>query len=153
MFLSIAENITLADLSSVMRNGAIDYGRERQLASDWIKSPAHQGTGSGHRLPQTLRRQPAEGGTGAMDDGRVAHLDPRSPDARARCRREGGGLRTGARTCPSQGVAILLISDTLEETIGLSHRVLVMRDGAVTAHFDAAPGSKPDQVDLVRAMV
>ncbi len=57
------------------------------------------------------------------------------------------------RELSSQGVAILLISDTLEETIGLSHRVLVMRDGAVTAHFDAAPGSKPDQVDLVRAMV
>jgi ribose transport system ATP-binding protein len=26
----------------------------------------------------------------------------------------------------------ILTSDTLEETIGLSHRVLVMRDGAVT---------------------
>jgi len=31
--------------------------------------------------------------------------------------------------------------------------VLVMRDGAVTARFDAAPGAKPDQVDLVAAMV
>ncbi|RWF13722.1 MAG: sugar ABC transporter ATP-binding protein, partial [Mesorhizobium sp.] len=37
MFLSIAENISLADLSSVMRNGAIDYGKERRLAADWIK--------------------------------------------------------------------------------------------------------------------
>ncbi len=37
MFLSIAENISLADLSSVMRHGAIDYGKERRLAADWIK--------------------------------------------------------------------------------------------------------------------
>ncbi len=56
MFLSIAENITLADLSSVMRNGAIDYGRERKLASDWIRRLPHQGTGSGYRLSKTLRR-------------------------------------------------------------------------------------------------
>ena len=37
MFLSIAENITLADLKSVMRNGAINYREERRLAADWIK--------------------------------------------------------------------------------------------------------------------
>ncbi len=57
------------------------------------------------------------------------------------------------RDLSAQGVAILLLSDTLEETIGLSHRVLVMRDGEVTARFDAPPGGKPDQVDLVAAMV
>ena len=44
-------------------------------------------------------------------------------------------------------------ADTLEETIGLSHQVLVMRDGEITARFDATPGKKPNQVDLLRAMV
>ena len=57
------------------------------------------------------------------------------------------------RRMSEQGVAILLISDTLEETIGLSHRVLVMRDGEITARYEAEPGNKPDQVDLVKAMV
>ena len=57
------------------------------------------------------------------------------------------------RDLSAQGVAILLISDTLEETIGLSHQVLVMRDGEITARFDASPGNKPNQVDLLRAMV
>jgi len=51
------------------------------------------------------------------------------------------------------GVAILLLSDTLEEAIGLSHRLLVMRDGEITARFDAPPGGKPAQIDLVRHMV
>src|SRR6266702_4770605 len=37
MFLSIAENFSLADLSSVTRHGAIDHGKERRLAADWIK--------------------------------------------------------------------------------------------------------------------
>ncbi|RWE80698.1 MAG: sugar ABC transporter ATP-binding protein, partial [Mesorhizobium sp.] len=57
------------------------------------------------------------------------------------------------RDLSEEGVAILLISDTLEETIGLSHQVLVMRDGEITARFDASPGNKPKQVDLLRAMV
>jgi ribose transport system ATP-binding protein len=57
------------------------------------------------------------------------------------------------RELSAQGVAILLLSDTLEETIGLSHRVLAMRDGEITAHFDAAAGQKPAQVDVLRAMV
>ena len=33
------------------------------------------------------------------------------------------------RPVTAEGVAVILTSDTLEETIGLSHTVLVMRDG------------------------
>jgi ribose transport system ATP-binding protein len=47
----------------------------------------------------------------------------------------------------------VLTADTLEETIGLSHSIIVMRDGEVTARFDASPGKKPVQVDLIRHMV
>ena len=48
---------------------------------------------------------------------------------------------------------VILIADTLEETIGLSHTVLAMRDGAITARMGAAPGRKPAQVDLIGHMV
>ena len=44
-------------------------------------------------------------------------------------------------------------SITLEETIGLSHTVLVMRDGAVTFRTEANPGHKPRQIDLIGHMV
>jgi ribose transport system ATP-binding protein len=50
-------------------------------------------------------------------------------------------------------VAIVLTSDTLEETIGLSHTVLVMRDGSITHRCPAGPGRKPRQVDLIGHMV
>jgi ribose transport system ATP-binding protein len=51
------------------------------------------------------------------------------------------------------GLAVILLGDTLEEVIGLSSRILVMKDGAVTASFEAPPGAKPAQVDLVGHMV
>ena len=57
------------------------------------------------------------------------------------------------RDLSDAGIAIVLTADTLEETIGLCHSILVMRDGRVTARFDAPPGSKPSQVDLIRHMV
>ena len=39
----------------------------------------------------------------------------------------------------SEGVAVILTSDTLEETIGLSHTVLVMRDGQITYRTGPIP--------------
>ena len=53
----------------------------------------------------------------------------------------------------SQGIGIVLIADTLEETIALSHSIIVMRDGEIQRRFDAAPGHKPAPVDLVEEMV
>ena len=40
------------------------------------------------------------------------------------------------RTARDQGLAILLISADLDELIGLSDRVAVMFDGAITAELD-----------------
>ena len=57
------------------------------------------------------------------------------------------------RGLTAEGVAVVLTSDTLEETIGLAHRILVMRDSRVTARFDALPGAKPDQLALIEHMV
>ena len=57
------------------------------------------------------------------------------------------------RAITAEGLAIVLTSDTLEETIGLSHSVIVMRDGAITHRVEANPGGKPRQIDLIGHMV
>ena len=57
------------------------------------------------------------------------------------------------RELAGQGIAIVLMADTLEETIALSHRVIVMKDGRIAAEFDAPTGNKPSQVDVVKEMV
>jgi len=152
MFLSIAENITLADLSSVMRNGAISYGRERALAADWIrrlriKAPgpdvACRKLSGGNQQKVVLARWMTAGSKVLILDHPTRGLDVGAKEE----------VYDLIRDLCDQGVAILLISDTLEETIGLSHTVLVMRDGEITARHDASPGKKPDQVDLVVMMV
>ena len=152
MFLSIAENITLADLSSVMRHGAIDYRKERALAADWIRRLSIKAPGpdvacrklsGGNQQKVVLARWMTAGSKILILDHPTRGLDVGAKEE----------VYDLIRDLSAQGVAILLISDTLEETIGLSHKVLVMRDGEITARYDASPGNKPDQVDLVRDMV
>lgn len=51
------------------------------------------------------------------------------------------------------GLGIILLADSLEELIGLSHRIVVFRDGRITEEFDSTPGNKPTPVDLIGVMV
>lgn len=53
----------------------------------------------------------------------------------------------------ARGVAVILLADSLEETIGLSNNIIVMRDGEVIDTFKADPGSKPTPVEIVERMV
>lgn len=57
------------------------------------------------------------------------------------------------RDLSHRGMAFVVLADTLEETIGLSHNVVVMKDGEVTARIPAPTGGKPAQVDVLRHMV
>lgn len=57
------------------------------------------------------------------------------------------------RDLADNGMAILLISDDLLEVIGLSNRIVVMKDGAITSRIDAPVTDKPHETDLVATMV
>jgi ribose transport system ATP-binding protein len=57
------------------------------------------------------------------------------------------------RDMVSHGKAVILLGDTLDECIGMSNRILTMKDGLVTGEFDAPPDGKPSQVDIVSVMM
>jgi ribose transport system ATP-binding protein len=73
----------------------------------------------------------------------------------------GRGLDVGAkediyglmREIVANDGSILLVSDNLPELIGLSNRILVLRDGAMSALIDAEQGAKPREAEVVAAMV
>ncbi|PSJ64723.1 sugar ABC transporter ATP-binding protein [Kumtagia ephedrae] len=152
LFLPVAANITLADLGGLTRHGLIDAREERRLASNWvdrlkIRTPSINALclnlSGGNQQKVVLAK---------WLNARVKILILDHPTR---------GLDVGAkeevyelvRAVTAEGVAVLLTSDTLEETIGLSHTVLVMRDGEITHRTSANPGEKPRQVDLIGHMV
>lgn len=57
------------------------------------------------------------------------------------------------RQLTEQGISIILIADSLEELIGLSNTILIMKDGELTKSMPSDPGVKPTPQDLIRYMV
>ena len=57
------------------------------------------------------------------------------------------------RDMTAAGNSIILLGDTLDECIGLSSRIIVLRDGLVTGMFDCPVGDKPLQLDIVQKMM
>ena len=142
LFLPVAANITLASLGELRRFGLIDTGAERRLAREWVERLRIRTPGI-----DTLCLNLSGGNQQKVV--LAKWLNARSKililDHPTR------GLDVGAkeevyelvRAVTAEGMAVILTSDTLEETIGLSHTVLVMRDGVITHRTDAAPGHKP----------
>lgn len=149
---TVAENMTLAALPAFTSNGIIRFAAEKATAREWIA-----------RL--NIKTPSAETMAGSLSGGnqqkvvlakwRIAGVKVLILDHPTR------GVDVGAkedvyelvRDMTAEGLSVILLGDTLEEVIGLSSRILVMRDGQVTATFEAPPGAKPDQVSLVSHMV
>jgi len=152
LFLSVSANITLADLATLSHYGLIDSREESRRARSWverlkIRTPSIAALclnlSGGNQQKVVLAKW-------LNAKARILILDHPTR-----------GLDVGAkeevyeliRAITAEGLAIILTSDTLEETIGLSHNVFVMRDGAITFRAEANPGAKPRQIDLIGHMV
>jgi len=58
------------------------------------------------------------------------------------------------RELTEQGVSIVFIGDELPEVIGMSNRIAVMAKGEFVGEpFDASPGNKPTEEDLIQEMI
>lgn len=71
------------------------------------------------------------------------------------------GLDPGARAdlfaairgLADEGLAILLVGDTLDEVLNLSDEIIVFKDGEISARIDQVQENPPSEEALVRAMV
>jgi len=62
-------------------------------------------------------------------------------------------IYTFIREMASEGLSIILISDDLLELIGLSNRIIIMKDGKMSTIIDAESSNKPAEEELVKHMV
>jgi ribose transport system ATP-binding protein len=152
LFLPVAANITLADLDSLSRHGLINAREEKRVATSWVERLKVPTPGintlclnlsGGNQQKVVLAKW-----LNAKADVLILDHPTRGLDVGAK-----EEVYELVRAVTAEGVAVILTSDTLEETIGLSHTVLVMRDGEITNRTSASPGAKPRQVDLIGHMV
>jgi ribose transport system ATP-binding protein len=152
LFLSVATNMTLASLDELRRHGLIDHRKESELARGWVQRLRIRTPGittlclnlsGGNQQKVVLAKW-------LSAKARILILDhpTRGLDVGAKAE-----VYELVRAVTGEGIAVILTSDTLEETIGLAHTIVVMRDGRIAKRFDASPGRKPQQVELIEHMV
>ena len=149
---AVFENMTLAALQRFQRYGILNPSAERKTATEWIerlsiKTPSTDtmvGSLSGGNQQKVV-----------LAKWRIADVDILILDHPTR------GIDVGAkedvyeliRDMTASGISVILLGDTLDEVIGVSSRILVMKDGRIQAEYDAPAGAKPDQVAIVEHMV
>ena len=150
--LQVSSNITLANIKKIIKNYLINFKLEKIISNEWIqklkiKTPSIStlclNLSGGNQQKVVLSKW-------MNANSKIIILDHPTR-----------GLDVGAkeevyeliRSMSKSGIGIILTSDTLEETIGLSHNIIVMRDGEIKKTIKSYPNEKPNQVDLIKYMV
>jgi ribose transport system ATP-binding protein len=150
--MNVYENMTLSQMGRYARAGVLSVGEERALAREWIgrlsikahSESADCGNLSGGNQQKVVLAKWRSGGSDIM----LLDHPTRGLDIGAK-----EDVYDMIRDMCDAGVGVLLVADTLEEAIGLSHTILVLRDGEVRHRFDCAPGAKPSLYDLIHHMI
>ena len=150
--LSVAQNIALPKTGSVAGLPLVSARRERAVAADAVEQLGIRTYSVDTQLDRLSggNQQKVVLGRWTSLRSRILVLD--NPT---------NGIDVGAkaeiyrlvRTLTGDGVAVLLLGDDLPELIGLCDRILVMKDGHITAEVDARPEHKPEETELVGSMV
>ena len=152
LFLPVMHNITLANIKRVLSGIVINHNREQDLTQDWvdkltIRTPSIQSMcfnlSGGNQQKVVLAKW-------MNAQSQILILDHPTRGLDVGAKEEVYDL---IRDLSDTGISVILIADTLEETIGLSHTIFVMRDGVITKRFEAPPKHKPEQVALIEYMV
>jgi ribose transport system ATP-binding protein len=151
-FLSVATNITLVALDKCSVAGVVSPARERKLAAEMIGRLRIKASSTrqlvnflsgGNQQKVAIAKWLARG-----VDILILHNPTRGVDVGVK-----GEIYSLLRDLTDQGVSVLLLSDDLLELIGLSSRILIMRDGGISGEKLAPPQDKPSEEELVRCML
>ena len=150
--MAVYENMTLSQMGRHSRAGVLRIAEERALARDWIKALSIKaanefvdcGNLSGGNQQKVVLAKWRSGGSDIMQlDHPTRGLDIGAKE----------DVYDMIRDMSDAGLGILLVADTLEEAIGLSHSIIVVKDGMVQKRFNHASGAKPSLFDLIRHMI
>ncbi|MCP3476075.1 sugar ABC transporter ATP-binding protein [Bradyrhizobium sp. CCGUVB1N3] len=152
-YMSVEANISLASLPLVSRPaGFISRSRERILAERYINGLRVRCNGPA-QLCQFLsggNQQKVVIAKWLAREVQVLVLDNPTRGVDVGAKQE---IYSLLRDLVERGVSILLITDDLPELIGMSNRILVMRDGQIQFECSAPADSKPTEQELVQHMV
>ena len=141
--LSVAQNITLADLRALLRQGRIDLKKEERVARDSCDRLHIRASSTSQRLERLSggNQQKVVLAKWLFRKSKIFLFDEPTR-----------GVDVGAKTeiyrlmneLAESGAAILMVSSELPEILGMTDRVLVMRNGRLVADLSTAQTSQEE---------
>ena len=152
MQMDVKSNISLVVLRKLMRGGILSLGREKSLARQWVQQlrirtrslTAQAGTLSGGNQQKVVMAK------WLASNARLLILDHPTRGVDVGAKEE---IYHRVRSLAREGIAMIIMCDTMEEDIGLCNRMITLRDGKVTAEIPCPPAAKPAPVDIIRHVV
>lgn len=150
--LSIVENISLSNLKHLRQKGFISHKKQQATAQAWVSKLDIKCSGikehveylSGGNAQKVVFARAIFSATDIL----ILNHPTRGVDVGAK-----EDIYHVIRDLSEQGIAVILLGDTLDECIGLSSKLLVMKDGVVLKEVDCPADHKPSQVDIVQFMM
>lgn len=138
---TVAFNTTIIRLGALVRRGVVSQPEERRIVEDHIRRLAirTQGPGAAIRSLSGGNQQKVIFAKWLHADCRILLVDEPTRGVDVGAKREIWQLLA---ELAAQGVAIIMVSSDLPEILALSDRVVVMREGRVTAQLDRAEATE-----------
>ncbi len=149
--LSVRDNFSIVILDRYLRGPLLDVKSEREHADDYLSrlkvkmaSPLInlENLSGGNQQKVVIARWLAKKPMLLMIDQPTRGVDVGAKQ----------GIYRIMRELAESGVSILFSSDELNEVIGLSNRILVLKNGEITARLDSPREAKPDERQVIRYM-
>lgn len=150
--LSIEDNIIVSHMDELSSHGFLSAKNTHRIADEWVKKAGIKCFSIRERINQL------SGGNAqkvifarALESGcEILILNHPTRGVDVGSKEEIYGL---VREMTAAGNSIILLGDTLDECIGLSSEIIVLRDGLIRGTFDCPVNNKPLQLDIVQKMM
>lgn len=150
--MDVMSNITLVMLKKIIRNGLISSRVEKEEALRWIKKCSIL-TPSSKTLCKNLsggNQQKVVLSKWLAANVKIMILNHPTRGVDVGAKEE---FYKMIRLLALGGMSILLMSDRLEEDIGLCNRMIIMKDGEITEELACPVNDKPTPVDIISYIV
>lgn len=150
--LRVVDNIAISNLKAFRKNGMVSEQMQREKAQKWIEELKIRCSGMDSDMNSLSggNAQKVVFARALSTNAKVLILNHPTRGVDVGAKEE---IYSLIRDATEQGIAVIVLGDTLDECIGLSTHILTMKDGLVTMEFDCPVGAKPEQVDIIRGMM
>lgn len=150
--LSISDNIVISSLDKISKFGIVFSKKIFDIANYWVKTIAIKcfsvkdriGQLSGGNAQKVIFARALQSQAPIL----ILNHPTRGVDVGAK-----EEIYKIIRDITNRGVSIILLGDTLDECIGLSNRIIVLKDGIINGEFLCHKDNKPSQLDIVQKMM